>query len=57
MKKQTCPICESDNITVHTPPSARGLDFWDCATCNDCGYPDVDDPSQDPNEAFDSQFE
>ena len=43
MEKRYCPECGSDNITVKTPPSARGTDFWDCAVCNNCGYPHLDD--------------
>lgn len=40
MLKHRCPNCGSDDITVTAPPSVRGTDFWDNASCNQCGYPD-----------------
>jgi len=42
-EKRHCPNCGSDDITVTAPPSKSGTDFWDNATCNECGYPFDDD--------------
>ncbi len=47
MEKRVCPNCGSDDITVTSPLSASGTDFWDCAVCNNCGFPHFEDGYDD----------
>jgi predicted nucleic-acid-binding Zn-ribbon protein len=47
MEKRYCPNCGSDNITVKSVPAASGTDFWDCAVCNNCGFPDFDEEDEE----------
>jgi predicted nucleic-acid-binding Zn-ribbon protein len=38
-----CPNCRSTDIEVAAPPSLTGTNFWDYATCSNCGYPNLAD--------------